>query len=259
MTGTFITGTDTDVGKTVVACALASWCRRQGINVGVMKPIATGARRRRVAGRMRLVSDDALALAEAAGAQDPMELINPICFEEPLAPLTAAKRRGETIRLAPVLQAFQELGRRHDVLIVEGIGGLLVPLTWRLRVTDLIRRLRLPVILVCRPDLGTLNHTLLSLDCARQSRISVRGLVMNPTRKPPKGASGIAQRTNPQLLRRLGGVPIVASFPWCQIPRSKALLSDTSSRASAIAALGAAADRALGPRWGSALIQQELQ
>lgn len=255
MTGTFVTGTDTNVGKTIVACALASWCRRRGINVGVMKPIATGARRRRVAGRRRLVSDDALALAEAAGAQDPIELINPICFEEPLAPLTAAKRRGETIHLAPVLEAFKELGRRHDVLIVEGIGGLLVPLTWSLRVTDLIRCLRLPVTLVCRPDLGTLNHTLLSLECARQSRISVRGLVMNPTRKPPKGASGIAQRTNPQLLRRLGGVPIVASFPWCQTPGSKTLVSDTS-RASALktARLAIAADRRLGSMWGSALL-----
>jgi len=246
MTGIFITGTDTEVGKTVVACALASWCRRQGINVGVMKPIATGGRRRRVAGRKRLVSDDALALAEAAGAQDPIELINPICFEEPLAPLTAAKRCGKTIRLAPVLQAFQELGRRHDVLIVEGIGGLLVPLTWSLRVSDLIRRLRLPVVLVCRPDLGTLNHTLLSLDCARQSRISVRGLVVNPTRKPSKGASGIAQRTNPQLLRRLGGVPIVASLPY--------LSMDGRSSAAKTVRLAVAADRRLGSRWGSALL-----
>ena len=247
MTGIFITGTDTEVGKTVVACALASWCRRQGLNVGVMKPIATGGRRRRVEGRKRWVSDDALALAEAAGVQDSLELINPVCFEEPLAPLTAAKRRGETIRLAPALRAFQELRRRHDVLIVEGIGGLLVPLTWSLRVTDLIRHLRLPVALVCRPDLGTLNHTLLSLDCARAERLPVRGLVVNPIRKPSKGASGIAQRTNPQLLKRLGHVPIVASLPYVSMNGHKS--------AAKTAQLAAAADRHLGSRWGSALLR----
>jgi len=153
--GIFVTGTDTGVGKTVVACALAAWGRRRGVDVGVMKPIATGGRW--APADQRWVSDDARRLAQAAGSGDPWPLVNPVCCKEPLAPATAAQRARSPIRLDEVLRAFRSLQARHEWLIVEGIGGLLVPLTARATVADLARRLHLPVIVVARPGLGTLN------------------------------------------------------------------------------------------------------
>ena len=117
--GFFITGTDTGVGKTVVACGLAAWCRAQGLNVGVMKPVATGGRWVRQAGTKRLVSDDAVRLARAAGTADDWALINPVCFEEPLAPWTAARRLHTSIRLQRVHEAYRILARSSQHVVPE--------------------------------------------------------------------------------------------------------------------------------------------
>ncbi len=205
MRGLFITGTDTGVGKTLVACALAAWCRREGIDVGVMKPIASGGIRR----EGRWLSEDALQLARAADARDPWRLINPVCFREPLAPWTAARRSRQPIRMAPVLKAVKALQARHEFLIVEGVGGWLVPLSARHTVGDLAARLKLPVLLVARAGLGTLNHTLLSLDAIRRSGLPVRGVILNHAQPPPRAPMArLAASTNPDILRRLTRVPI---------------------------------------------------
>ena len=206
--GVFVTGTDTGVGKTVVACALAMSLRRAGAQVGVMKPIATGARRRHDRGGSAWVSDDAYVLAKAADAHDPWALVSPICFREPMAPWTAAQRAHQTIRFAPVMKAFQQLSVRHDVVVVEGIGGVMVPLNARQTVRDLIQQLGLPTILVCRPGLGTLNHTALSLQALRQARIRCLGVVVNHA--TPLGQSALDRtivKTNLQMIRRM--VPIL--------------------------------------------------
>jgi len=230
--GIFVTGTDTGVGKTVVACALAAWCRRQGLDVGVMKPVATGGRR--LEGRW--VSDDAVRLARAAGTDDPWTLVNPVCFREPLAPWTAALRRRAPIRVARILEAFQTLGKRHEFLVVEGVGGLLVPLTARTTVADLAVRLRLPVLLVARPGLGTLNHTLLSLQCLRNKRLRLIGILMNQSEPPPAGAmSRLASRTNPEILRRIARAPMLGRLPfqraWGNGGLANARLDDWFARA----------------------------
>lgn len=212
--GIFVTGTDTGVGKTVVACALAAWCRRQGIDVGVMKPVATGGRFLVEEGRRRCVSDDARALARAARSHDPWSLINPVCLTEPLAPWTAALRARTTIRLEPILAAFRALASRHEFLIVEGVGGLLVPLSRHTSVADLIGQLGLPTLLVARPGLGTLNHTLLSLECLRHRRLPCLGILVNHAQPPPRDPMGrVAHQTNPMILRRLTGVAVTAALP----------------------------------------------
>ena len=213
--GIFVTGTDTGVGKTVVACALAAWCRRCGLDVGVMKPIATGGRLLRQHGVRYLVSDDAIGLARAAGSDDPWPLVNPVCFEEPLAPWTAALRAGRRIRLDRILDAFDELRARHEFLVVEGIGGLFVPLNARDTVATLAKRLGLPILLVARSSLGTLNHTLLSLECIRRLRLPLQGVVMNHAPPLPRDPMEcLAARTNAGILERFARVPVMGPLPF---------------------------------------------
>ena len=225
--GVFVTGTDTGVGKTVVACALAAWCRERGLDVGVMKPVATGGHRR--AGRW--VSDDAVQLVQAAGSQDLWPLVNPVCFQEPLAPWTAARRAHRPLRLEPVLSAWRRLRARHQVLIVEGVGGLLVPLTAQTTVADLARRIRLPLLLVARPSLGTINHTLLSMHQARRDHLSVRGIVLNHAGPPDADPMArLAVRTNPDILRRLTHCPVFGPLPWLPPRRNGAAVSFVLSR-----------------------------
>lgn len=213
--GIFVTGTDTGVGKTMVASALAAWCRRRGVDVGVMKPIATGGRPLPGRGQKRWISDDARQLRRAAGSDDPWSLVNPICFREPLAPWPAALRARTSIQMRVIIEAVRALARRHEFLIVEGIGGLLVPLSARVTVADLARRLDLPVLLVARAGLGTLNHTLLSLRCAQQGGLRAVGVVLNHATPPARDPMGrLAERTNPLILRRLVSVPVVGPLPF---------------------------------------------
>ena len=185
------------------------------MDVGVMKPIATGGRV--IAhGRMRhLVSDDAIRLARAAGSHDPWDLVNPICLKEPLAPWTAAMRAHRVISLTTVMQAARALLRRHEIVIVEGIGGLLVPLTARLTVADLARRMGFPLLLVARARLGTLNHTLLSLQCAQAKGLRTVGVILNHAEPPGRERmSQVAQRSNPRILRRLVPTPVAGPLPF---------------------------------------------
>lgn len=208
--GIFITGTDTGVGKTVVACALAAWASRCGVDVGVMKPIATGGRLLPDGSRRRWVSDDAVRLAQAAAVSDPWTLINPICFKEPIAPWTSAMRAKSSIRLSTVRKAFRELSKRHEVLIVEGVGGLMVPLSAHLTVADLMEDLGLPLLIVARPGLGTLNHTLLTVQAAQQRRLPLLGVVVNQVSSSSDDPmSRLTERTNPEVLRRLVQVPVL--------------------------------------------------
>lgn len=210
-----MTGTDTGVGKTIVAAGIAAWCRAQGIDVGVMKPIATGGVLLREQGRNRLVSSDARWLARAAGVEDPWSLINPICYHEPLAPYIASLRAHQPIDWAGMRHAFQVLLKRHDVVIVEGIGGLLVPLSRRRTVVDLIQMLELPVLVVARLRLGTLNHTLLTVEQATRARLKVVGVVLNAAEAPTADPDArLAERTNPSVLKACLPVPLLGVLPY---------------------------------------------
>jgi len=203
--GIFITGTDTEVGKTVVAAGLAAALKRRGLKVGVMKPIATGCERR----RGRLVSQDAELLVSLSGCQAPMELVSPIRMEAALAPSVATKMAERPLNLQRVWKAFKVLSYMHEALVVEGIGGLMVPILERYFVADMIKRMGLPVMIVARPALGTINHTTLTVRVAEQMGLAVRGVVIN-YHKPFRG---VAERTAAMSIEEATNVPVLAEVP----------------------------------------------
>ena len=205
MRGFFITGTDTGVGKTAVTGAMAHVLRRRGLDPGVMKPAATGCIRRGA----ELVAADALFLARMAGVDDALDLICPCRLELPLAPAVAAQLSGERVDLSKMEEAFRLLGSRHRVMLVEGVGGLMVPLSGAFLVEDLAVRFNLPLLVVARPDLGTINHTLLTISRARQRGLSVAGVVVNGL----PGEPDAAQRTSPLVIGSLSGVKILGVIP----------------------------------------------
>lgn len=206
MNGLFLTGTDTGVGKTHVTCALARLLRRQGRRVGVCKPVATGAERL----GERWLSDDTRRLAEAADlALDAAERITPWTFPDPAAPPVAARRLGVTLRVADLAAAVAAWKSRADLVLVEGVGGLLCPLTEQETVADLAAALALPLVVVARRSLGTLNHTLLTLEVAQARGLPVAGVVVSETAPP----QGLAEATNVDELRRRLRVPLLAVLP----------------------------------------------
>ena len=204
--GLFITGTDTGVGKTVVTAALAAVLRADGVNVGVMKPIATGCVRRREG----LVSEDAEFLAKAADAPEPLDEISPIRLAEPLAPTVAAARAGVELDLLPMWRAWDRLKRAHDVMLVEGIGGALCPVTPRQSVADLAQRFHLPVLVVARPVLGTINHTAMTVEVLRARGLEVAGIVLN---RYDHDSDDVAQSANPDEVQRVTGAPVLGLVP----------------------------------------------
>jgi dethiobiotin synthetase len=207
MKGLFFTGTDTGVGKTFVTAAVAILLRSRGRRVSVSKPVATGARR--VAGR--LVADDTDALARAAGVhdEDGRRRITPWMFVAPAAPPVAARLAETSLSLPGLLEAVLEQGKQGGITLVEGVGGLLCPLTEQDTVADLAARLGLPLVVVARRSLGTLNHTLLTVEAALGRGLRVAGVVVSETH-PPRG---VADETNPPELQRRLSVPLLAVVP----------------------------------------------
>ena len=171
MPGVFISGTDTGVGKTRVGCALVHALRARGIRVGVMKPVETGVEEAR--------PQDALALARAANRSDALAEISPLRFALPTAPSVAAKAEGRTIDIDQLLKGFETLEQNCDWLLVEGAGGLRVPLAPGCDMIDLAERMALPILIVARASLGTINHTLLSLDAIEARGLSLAGVVIS--------------------------------------------------------------------------------
>ncbi len=201
----FITGTDTEVGKTVVAAGLAAAFKKRGIDVGVMKPAVTGCRKR----RGKRISEDVEYLVNAAGCADDPELVSPYMLRDPLAPEVAAAREGVRIDLRRIFGAFKRLCEKREALIVEGAGGLFVPIKKKYFMIDMISALGAPIILVARPGLGTINHTLLSCEAARARNIGIAGVVINDYPKRPS----LAERTNPDVIRRYAGAPLLGVVP----------------------------------------------
>jgi dethiobiotin synthetase len=208
--GLFVVGTDTGVGKTSVASAIARTWRLAGHRVGVLKPVASGARR--VEGQ--LISDDAERLSEAVGGGIPFDRVAPIVFEEPLAPPVAARRLGDPLifdRVAEAVSNCLDWWRdRADLMVVEGVGGLLCPLAEGSTVADLAILLDYPLLIVAHRGLGTLNHTLLTIEAARTRALRVAGVVLNGARP---AESPVAEASNAEeLARRLGDVAILADW-----------------------------------------------
>ncbi len=204
--GLLVTGTDTGIGKTVVAAAIGDWFRRQGMRVGVSKPAATGCVRRREG----LVSEDAEFLAHCADARFPLDLICPQCYAEPLAPAVAAERAGRPLDWEAIDRSLRAISSASDVIVVEGVGGLMTPMDARHTLADLAVWLGLPAVVVARPGLGTINHTLLTVDALRRLGVPVAGVIIN--RYPAENAS-IAEETNLRSIERWGKVPVLCVVP----------------------------------------------
>jgi dethiobiotin synthetase len=218
--GLFITGTDTGVGKTIVTGAIAAVLRERRVNVGVMKPVATGCVHRREG----LVAEDAEFLAQAADAAGPLDEITPIRFAEPLAPTVAAARAGTPIDLELIWRSWRRLRAAHDVMLVEGIGGILCPITPDKFVADLAKEFGLPVLIVARPNLGTINHTALTVEAARSRGLAIAGIVIN---RYDADTTDMAEFTNPDEIARATGVPILGLIPDDpETNLSKAILGD---------------------------------
>ncbi|MXY24314.1 MAG: dethiobiotin synthase [Acidobacteria bacterium] len=213
----FITGTDTGVGKTFVACAIAAALRARGLRVGVMKPVETGcgpagARRPR----------DAAALRAAAGSTLELDTICPWQLAAPLAPDVAARLEGKRIDPAGILSVFREIDRAHDITLVEGAGGLLVPIDGPYTMADLACDLDLPLLVVVNSKLGAINHTLLTLEAAASRGLHVAGYILN--RPTPDGDA--ATVTNADLLARCTDVPCLGAVSWTPAGAPGAVMED---------------------------------
>lgn len=209
--GLFVVGTDTGVGKTFVAAALARTLAAQGRRVGVLKPLATGATWQGGAWRC----DDAERLIEAVGGGLAVGRVAPILYHEPLAPSVAARRAGLPLTHDRVVRTTAEAlawwADRAEIMVVEGVGGLLCPLAEGTTVADLAVSLDYPLLVVARLGLGTLNHTLLTVEAARSRGLRIAGLILN---SPEPGTGSVAEATNPEeLARRLPGVALLAELP----------------------------------------------
>ena len=211
--GIFITGTDTGVGKTVFACGLAALLKESGYKVGVMKPAETGCDE----ASGKLVPQDAAALKAASGCEIPLEQICPYQFREPLAPSVAADREGTRIDIDRLMNVYNEINSAHDVTIVEGAGGLLVPLLPSYTYADLAKVLKLPLIVVAANKLGMTNHLLLTLEHASCKGLSVLGYVLNQIESQPS----LAAETNREALVSLTGVPCMGELPYMEDSQSQ--------------------------------------
>ncbi len=202
----FITGTDTGVGKTFFACGLARWLKSCGYNVGVMKPAETGCELR----DGRLYPEDAWRLRDASGCAETIERICPYRLPEALAPSIAAERAGVKIDIDHLLAVFEEIKDSHDITLVEGAGGLMVPLVPSYTFADFARVAKLPVIVVAATKLGVINHLLLSLEHASCNGLTLLGYVLNRL----TNQTSLAADTNREVLVGLTGVPCLGELPF---------------------------------------------
>ena len=215
--GLFVTGTDTGVGKTVIAGAIARSLRSDGLRVEVFKPAASGCRK--CPGD--LISEDAEFLAACSDSSRSLREITPLRFGPALAPNVAAELSGKQVDIYSIFREYASLEDCCDAVVVEGIGGLLCPVSDDFWVIHFAAMTGLPMVIVARPNLGTINHTLLTISAARSAGINVAGVIINNYETEPVLENGqpadhdtrMAISTNPHQISRRGGVPVIAIVP----------------------------------------------
>jgi dethiobiotin synthetase len=205
--GLFITGTDTGVGKTLVAGAIARILRREGYRVGVFKPVATGCRH----DREGLVSADAEFLAWCADCEYPLSVVTPVTYATPAAPAACERVERRPVDFEHIANTYRYICANSDLVVVEGIGGIRVPISQGIDVLGLAAGLKLPVVIVARPDLGTINHTLLTVDAVRSAGLHVAGVVVSGYNLE---AADVAAQTAPEIIAEYGKVDILALLPY---------------------------------------------
>jgi len=215
--GVFVTGTDTEVGKTFVSAALLAGLRARGLDIGYCKPMSTDG----VEQGGRLVSPDALWVADACSLSDPPQLLNPFCLAHALCPLAAA--RLEDVELSWDQLVFQARAglSRHHAYICEGVGGVLVPLLPGRTALDLMAELGLDVVVAARPGLGTINHTLLTMQAVRERSLNLLGFIFSGQEEHEE--RGAKHALNSQLITEFSGVPFLGELPWLEIPNASDL------------------------------------
>ena len=201
--GLFVTGTDTGVGKTIATGVLAVCLRAHGLNAGVMKPIETG-----IGAGVLPDSDWLLSVAPSAV---PLEMVAPYRLRAPAAPLIAAEAENLLIDVQRIVSAYEALAARHDCMLIEGVGGVMVPLAPDLLVIDLIHQLRLPVLIVARSGLGSINHTLLTVECLKRRDIPIVGILFNNPTAPPDNADG---HETIRMVLQLTGLRLIGELPY---------------------------------------------
>jgi dethiobiotin synthetase len=204
----FITATDTAVGKTVAAFVVGVLLESRGFDVGVMKPV-------------QCAGGDAPFLKKVLDVQDELKVINPFYAPEPLSPHLAFRRSKIKFDKRRVQDGLKKLRARHDIVLVEGAGGLMVPLTSGYYNADLIADLKARVIIVARLGLGTINHTLLTINEAKRRGLKIMGLVFCQTKH---GRRGLPESTNPQEIEKLSGVKVLGIIPYLKPLNRKNIL-----------------------------------
>ncbi len=205
--GLFVTGTDTGVGKTLIAGAIARILTEQGLKVGVFKPIATGCHR----SWEGLVSHDTEFLAHCANSNLSLSTITPVGYVTPAAPIVSAAQEARPINFDKIAAAYKDICQNSDLSIVEGIGGVRVPLTAEFDLLDLAVEFALPVVIVARPNLGTINHTLMTIDCIRAAELKIAGVVIN---NYSASEATVAENTAPEVITQCSGVNILSIVPF---------------------------------------------
>jgi len=209
MRGIFITGTSTGVGKTLVAAGLAWALRRRKIHVGIMKPFATANR----VFSTKYRSQDTAILAKASGVSDPDCVLNPFFYPIAASPLVASElNKGAAVNIKKAMHSLKDLGKKHDFLIVEGIGGIMVPLSKYEYFAGFAKRVDMPVIIVATTKLGTLNHTILTVMACEKFGLKITGIILNKMSKKP---NTVEQKTA-EVIERLTRLKVLAVIPFSQ-------------------------------------------
>ena len=199
----FIAGTDTDVGKTYITAGLAVVLRKMGVDVGVMKPFAAGS-----AQKKGYKSEDVEILSCAAKVNDPENLVNPQFFPIPASPYTAWKKLKTKPQVSTVLSSFKKLSKLHDIMLVEGMGGIMTPILKDYYITNLIKEMKIPAVIVTRSKVGTVNHTIMTVKMCEKYKIPIKGIIINNFEK------GYAVKDLTSDLESLTGVPVLGSIPF---------------------------------------------
>ena len=199
----FITGTDTDVGKTYITAGLAVVLQKMDVDVGVMKPFAAGS-----AQKKGYKSEDIEILSRAAKVNDPESLVNPQFFPIPASPYTAWKKLKTKPQVSTILSSFKKLSKLHDVMLVEGMGGIMTPILKDYYIANLIKEMKIPTVIVTRSKVGTVNHTIMTVKMCEKYKIPIKGIIINNFEK------GYAAKDLTSDLENLTGVPVLGSIPF---------------------------------------------
>lgn len=199
----FITGTDTDVGKTYITAGLAVALRKMNVDVGVMKPFAAGT-----AQKKGYKSEDVEILSKAAQTHDSENLVNPQFFPIPASPYTAWKNLKTKPKISTILSSFKKLSKLHDVILVEGMGGIMTPILKDYYITNMIKEMNIPTVIVTRSKIGTVNHTIMTVEMCEKYKIPIKGIIIN------NFDTGYPVKDLTRDLQNLTGLKVLGSIPF---------------------------------------------